>query len=559
MCTRLMRSRRSAVLTLALAGFMSAHVFGLSPQTATEEEPVPTVRVSTHLVLVDAVVTDKHNQPVLGLRAEDFTVQEKGKSQKIAFFSVPAQPGSRPVVPSLPPGTYSNRPEYRAPHGPTTVIVLDVANTPFQDQSYGRLQMLKFVREQHQAGQSMAIFALTNRLWLLQDFTDDPEVLSKALLRYEPGEPIISPGTTGAVVTPLPAGSSLAGAYAEIQRFQEVEVAYFMDRRIDTTLLAMRSLARILGGIPGRKNVIWLTAGFPFSLFPDDLSQLDLPRSDPMQCGSAGCVTMPSTRIGAPAGVRHDQYADRIRDVAAQLASSQLAIYPVDVRGLETKTSVNSITSQMTMEEMAWETGGRAFVNRNDVHNGVAMALQDNSASYTIGYYPDNKKWDQKYRTISVKVNRAGVEVRHRHGYFAVDPTEVKDKQPAQELTEALLDRAPDTLVIFDAMVTPADKGKTRVDFLIDPSSISVENVTGGKKVDVDFYAAIVSTGGKLLASQSMRLDHTFPLDIYQKILQQGMRVHIDLDSPAGKNELRMAVRDGRTGYLGTINALATR
>lgn len=558
MCTRLIRSRRSAVLTLVLAG-IPAHLFGQAPQTATEEEPVPTVRVSTHLVLVDAVVTDKHNQPVLGLKAEDFTVQEKGKRQKIAFFSVPAQAGSRPAVPSLPPGTYSNRPEYRAPHGPATVIVLDVANTPFQDQNYGRLQMLKFVREQHQAGQSMAIFTLTNRLWLLQDFTDDPGVLSKALLRYEPGEPIISPGTTGAVLTPLPAGSALAGAYAEVQRFQEVEVAYFMDRRIDTTLLAMRSLARILGGIPGRKNVIWLTAGFPFSLFPDDLSQLDLPRSDPMSCGSAGCVTMPNSRIGAPAGARHDQYADRIRDVAAQLASSQLAIYPVDVRGLETKASVNSITSQMTMEEMAWETGGRAFVNRNDVHNGVAMALQDNSASYTIGYYPDNKKWDQKYRTISVKVNRVGVEVRHRHGYFAVDPTATKERQPAQELTEALLDKAPDTLVTFDAMVTPADKGKTRVDFLIDPSSISVEDVTGGKKVDVDLYAAIVSTGGKLLASQSMRLDHTFPLDIYQKILQQGMRVHIDLDSPAGKNELRMAVRDGRTGYLGTINTLATQ
>jgi VWFA-related protein len=558
MVTPLVRATRSAVLILALAQFMPVLLFGQGPQAQTPEEPVPTVRVSTHLVLVDAVVTDKRNQPILGLKAEDFTVQEKGKNQKIAFFSPPAEPGNHPAVPPLPPGTYSNRPEYRAPRGPVTVIVLDVANTPFQDQTYGRLQMLKFVREQHQAGQSMAIFTLTNRLWLLQDFTEDPEVLGKALLRYEPGEPIISPGTTGAVVSAYPAGSALAGAYAEIQRFQEVEVAYFMDRRIDTTLLAMRSLARILGGIPGRKNVIWLTAGFPFSIFPDDLSQLDLPRSDPMSCGSAGCVTMPTSRIGAPAGARHDQYADRIRDVAAQLASSQLAIYPIDVRGLETKASVNSITSQMTMEEMAWETGGRAFVNRNDVHNGVAMALQDNSASYTIGYYPDNKKWDQKYRTINVKVNRTGVEVRHRHGYFAVDPSAAKDRQPGQELSEALLDRAPDTLVIFDAMVTPADKGKTRVDFLIDPSSITVEDVAGGKKVDVDFYAAIVSAGGKLLASQSMRLDHTFPLDMYQKIVQQGMRVHVDLDSQSGKNELRMAVRDGRTGYLGTINAFPT-
>jgi VWFA-related protein len=553
----LMLARCSVTLILAISGFVSAPLWAQTSQADAQEPPVPTIRVSTHLVLIDVVVTDKYGQPMLGLRAQDFTLEEKGKNQKISFFTPPASSGSQPAAPPLPPGTYSNRPEYRAPRGPTTVLLLDAANTPFQDQSYGRIQMLEFVRDQAQAGQPMAIFALTSELVLLQDFTSDPQILLNALLQYQPHESI----GAGTLQHPPDLANSfrlnpaLAEANAEIQHFQAVEVAYVMDRRVETTLSALRSLARILGGIPGRKNVVWLTAAFPFSLFPNDLTFTGLSQSEPTPCSIRGCVTMPTNQSRKQPDFENNRYAERVRDVAAQLASSQVAIYPVDVRGLATNSKVTGIPSQMTMQEMAWETGGRAFVNRNDIHNGIALALRDNSASYTIGYYPEDKHWDRKYRTINVKVNRGGVDVRHRRGYFAIDPSQGKDRKPDQELAEALQDKAPDTQVVFDATVRPVDKTEMSVEFLIDVSSISAEDAPGGKKVDVGFYAAIFSPAGKVLASQSARLDHTFPLETYRQILQQGMKVHVDLDSPPGKNELRMAVRDNHTGYLGTINA----
>ena len=74
-------------------------------QQAASEPPVPTIRVNTHLVLVDVVVTDKNGNRVQGLKAEDFTLQEKGKNQKISVFTSAAETKAA-AAPKLPPGIY---------------------------------------------------------------------------------------------------------------------------------------------------------------------------------------------------------------------------------------------------------------------------------------------------------------------------------------------------------------------------------------------------------------------------------------------------------------------
>ena len=112
----------------------------LPAQSPQEPGQVPglSIRVSSRLVLVDVVVTDKHGQPLLGLQPADFTVTEKGKPQKISVFTPPNQSGAKPPARTLAPGVYSNRPEYRAPGGPPTVILLDAANTPLAEQTNAR-------------------------------------------------------------------------------------------------------------------------------------------------------------------------------------------------------------------------------------------------------------------------------------------------------------------------------------------------------------------------------------------------------------------------------------
>jgi VWFA-related protein len=172
--------RLSIVLCLSLVGSSP-----LGAQSIQEPEQVPglTIRVASRLVLVDVVVTDKHGQPVPGLKPSDFTVTEKGKPQKISVFTPPNQT-ARPAAPALAPGVYSNRPEYRSPGGPPTVILLDAANTPLAEQTNARSQMLKWVLDEYRPGDRVAVFALTEKLVLLSDFTDDPQVLLSVLRQY---------------------------------------------------------------------------------------------------------------------------------------------------------------------------------------------------------------------------------------------------------------------------------------------------------------------------------------------------------------------------------------
>jgi hypothetical protein len=212
------------------------------------------------------------------------------------------------------------------------------------------------------------------------------------------------------------------------------------------------------------------------------------------------------------------------------------------------------------MLDIAHETGGRAYVNQNEIKFGVERAFQDSAASYTLGYYSENKKYDGRYRTIKIKVKRDGVDVQNRRGYFAVEPVQLKGPGAEQAVTSALNDAAPSTMVAFTAQVIPsADnrtaKGKVGVSFLVDAATVSAEDAGSGKKLNVAFYAAVYSTDGKMMANRSMKVDQTFDANTYQQIVQHGLLLHMDLDPQPGNNQLRLGVQDNRTGLVGSLGA----
>ena len=563
-----------------------------TPQPATEP-PAPTIRVTTHMVLVDVVVTDKQGKAIPGLHAEDFVVEENGKAQKIASLVTPAENAPTPP-PVLPPGIYSNRSQYRSPGKAINVLLLDAMNTPFTDQAYARRQMLEFVKQQFKPGERMAIFALTGQLRVLQDFTSDPQILQTALQTYKPqqqtliggGQPPTSnePGgsTPSSTVTTLDAstappsdsGTSGSGGFgrgggggggaeasigialAALQSFEGAQIAYAKDERAVLTLNALNSLSRILGGIPGRKNLIWVTGDLPFSFIPEDRTvtnaelEEDLPSLNTRRVGEHAA--------GNYAATFRQLHAEEIRETAARLASGQVAVYPVDARGLTLSLATDA---QETMREMARETGGRAYVNQNEIKFGVERAFEDEYAAYTLGYYPDNKKYDGKYRQIKVKVKRDGVDVQNRRGYYAIDPTLTKGYNPQAEVVSALGDVVPSTLVAFTAQVKPPSansaKDKIGVSFLVDAHTLSTEDTAGGKHLNFSIYAAVYSPAGKMLTSQKQKVDQSFDASTYEKILQQGVMMHMDVDPQPGNNQMRLAVQDGRTGLVGTIDAPA--
>ncbi len=577
---------RSALCVVLILNLASSPTL-LNAQQASGEIPSITFRATTRLVTVDVVVTDKKGHPVTGLKAEDFTVEENGKKQKIAIFTPPGATSYKISPP--PPGILSNHVENVGSEAPPIVLMIDALNSPFKDQAYARSEMLKYVVEQSNSGRQMAVVALTDRVHVLQQFTSDPQVLLQAIKNYRPQEQILKPGPPPAESSVLTSAGGkgevspqvanlIEATQDEIASFNTLQIGFDLERRTVISIEAMRSLSRLLGGLPGRKNVVWLTSYMPFDLIPEDraVSDAELLADLPAQGRARSVNVNAGGSLAAEQRALHNQ---EIRDAESRLASANIAIYPVDLHGLisgqESMAAVSGahstdihgaalanaalaqsnslLSSQGSMREVAAETGGRAYMNENEIRQGVALASADSQASYMLGYYPENKKWDGKYRSIKIKVAQGDTEVRHRKGYFAIDPATEKNVNFENDVANALQIGAPATQVSFMAQAKATDPGKVRVVFLVDAHTLSAEDAGGKKKMNVAMYASIYDAHGKNLGTRSLTVDQAFDDATYQQILAKGMMAPIDMDIPAGGQELRLAVLDNKTGFIGTV------
>jgi VWFA-related protein len=190
---------RVAILAAALTPVVSAQQGGRSePQqpsstpTAAGQEPgslrtsgAPTLRVMTRLVQVSVIVSDKHGNPVTGLKKDDFLVLDNKKPREIQVF-VEELNGAAPVGNSaLAPETFTNRPEEQAGHfASVSVILLDTLNTEFGDQALAQKQVLKFL-DTVQAHDHIALYWLgSDGLRVLHEFTTDPGTLRETLAKF---------------------------------------------------------------------------------------------------------------------------------------------------------------------------------------------------------------------------------------------------------------------------------------------------------------------------------------------------------------------------------------
>src|SRR6476646_8190157 len=246
-----------------------------APTTAQtpEQKPAPVyesatvLKSITRLVVVDVVATDK-NGAVTDLKSDDCAVLEDGKEQKIRVFNF-QQPHALPAgsvavaLPKLPENVYSNAARYNASSA-LNVVLLDALNTNLPHQAYVRDQMIRYL-EQMPEGQPVAVYALSTKLTLLQDFTDDPAVLKKVAKGIKNNmSPLLDNAAGGPDVELLPAGLADSGImpaqmFSAIQSFEQERVAFQTDMRITFTLTALTTISRALSGYPGRKNLIWIS------------------------------------------------------------------------------------------------------------------------------------------------------------------------------------------------------------------------------------------------------------------------------------------------------------
>lgn len=443
----MLRHVLKCILGLGLVSFASAQTPqptpAASPQSSASVSSQPqaptTIHAHAKLVVVDVTISDKNGNAIHNMKKSDFTVLENGNPQTIGTFeehvALSADDAVKfPPMPPLPPGVFTNITP--APiNSAVNIILIDSLNTPYDDQAYLRTQLVNYINHSR-PGTSVAIFGLTTTLTMLQGFTSDPEILKRIVSKQlGNASPLMARTQTGENATDIAVSSAPGGSVLAAQEFQSFQATTVngspqLALRSKLTLEAFNTIARYLGNIPGRKNLVWFSGSFPIDLqIPNQI--------DPIGVDSfAGSNT-------------ESEFGQTIK----LLARAQVAVYPVDCRGVQASPQSTGeyqgniaangnpaaflgdkanfehgmAAEHSTMERLASSTGGKAIFNENNLAKATAQVIEIGSNYYTLTYTPSNTNWRGDFRKIEVKLAQQGYTLAYRHGYWADDPDSPKN------------------------------------------------------------------------------------------------------------------------------------
>lgn len=598
-------SQTATAAASGATGATPASTTASTPPAATSEPSAATFKTKAQLVQLDVVATDAQGKPVLGLQQSDFTVLEDGVPQQVGVFE-PHAPGIRNAESApapdikLPPNTFTNRVTAPPVEGTLNILLLDVWNTPVTDQAYARKQAIEFLKTLPK-GKPLAIFVLGSKLSMVQGFTDDSSTLvaaaekvlnERSTLLTTEAERQSQQGFTDSIARNALPGLAATGAPAEAikalqtgggvdvgsaqarTRSEAVTEAERTAQRVSVTLAAFLATARSVSSYPGRKNLVWLSGSFPVTLKP---TAADFNR-----------ISIGSTS-SAPGQAVRENFLEAIRAVATALAAARIAVYPVDVRGIQTSgvdlslgaaesgtfagtgeptqfgRNLNSqsearFSDRSSMKEVAEQTGGEVIAG-NDVRGAIGRALDDGSTYYALAYVPAKDNLSKEFRKIEVKTNRPGLKLAYRPGYFpnsALDTASAK----ANPLIVALQPGVPDATVIpLTVEVLPPDDRakKTRITSTIDIHGLEfAETVDHRHRGVLDCVAVAFSLEGVPVAQASNRVDVTLPAGEYETIVQNGLTVRQEIELAPGRYALRLGVMDRGTQAIGTLTIPVT-
>jgi VWFA-related protein len=513
---------------------------------APAQEP-PSIRVTTRLVQVGVIVLDAKGRPVEGLTKDDFTLLDKNVPQRIQEFSVVSEKSAPPRQP-LAPGLFTNDWQFKPqpPAANATVILFDALNTPFADQAYARQQLLAFLG-QLRSHDRVALYSLGAQVRILHEFTDDPASLARAARRVE--------GRTPLELDAQPAESTNNESFdLWIQETSQRLIDFYTINRVQTTLVAMEAIARHVAQLPGRKNLIWISGSFPISIGLDEPFQAQEENQD---------TNSAEQRL----------FAEEMERTARVLNQANIAIYPVDARGLvlnsgfratqadpslmrDTRRNplVNVTQTQSSMAMIAERTGGRAYYNRNDISNAIRQAMDESRVTYILGFYPVHNQWDGSWRQLKVRVKKQGVQVRHRVGYVAFAEEKLPPSQKIEErLLAALQSPLEATELTLAAHCSLAGPDKLHVLLRVSPDKVLFK--PSGGKFTGGFDIHYVSVPGKGKPEvQAGGFD--FDLDKAQlnSIFKKGFLIERTLALSPETERLKIIVRDRESGSIGTLD-----
>ena len=521
------------------------------------------MRITTNLVQVDAVITDKNGKLVTDFRPEELQLFENNRSQKITHFSYiapdapsgPSKPVTGKGLPGVPPDRLRPEDVRR-----TIALVVDDLGLSFQSTHFVRRALKQFVDQQMQTGDLVAIIRTSGGMGALQQFTSDRRQLYAAIdhIKWYPG------GRSEVSAFTAPTRGKFGGEFdAKSKELEEFRSDLFSVG----TLGAISYVVRGLSDLPGRKSIVLISDGFKVT------------------------DNEPLSRT-----TRNDRTLRRLQQLIDETTRASVVIHTINASGLQARSSLraedsladpNSPSGAMSAERveqalrdrgnealdlqsglhyLADQTGGTSLHNSNDIAGGIKRII-DEKGYYLIGYRPDQTTFDSKtgrptYHHLSLKVLRSGkFNVRMRNGFYGA-VSEDKSTSAAGDAREQILHAL---ISPFGAAGVPirltslfANDAKTgsfmRSLLHVDASALTfTDEPDDWHQAQFDVVAVTFGEDGKIVDEVS-RVDRLRVRgEAYQRVLKAGFvyMVTVPIKKP-GAYQLRVALRDQASERVGS-------
>ncbi len=577
---------KRSVSSLVLIALTFSTLVPLYAQQPSQSPADDVVRISTNLVQVDAVVTNKDGNPIKDLTAADFVVSQDGKPQKVVSVTyVDVETPDQPVV-------ALNKTDKKAPIAPPTrtrpenagrvlTFVVDDGNCSSSQLGMmaSRQALEKFVNEQMRADDLVAIYQTRSGSSVLQQFTSDKAQLMRVArkIRWYPPTGMCSGNATGDFFDPArtTSGNSMrGGAPVNFESDTDRANRNRIDNRTRSNQVVgligvLRYITRGLQRVAGRKTLFLLSDGIP--LFETASEQKGTTNS-PM-----ATLKMGDARFA-------------ILDLIDSANRASVVINTVDVRGVligggdisaedqfegfggrggninvtskigATRSAAIS-NSQSGMSYLAEETGGRFYHDANDLSVPVKRALNLEKGYYLIGYQPDEDTFKgKKFNKIEITVKRPELNVRARSGFYSVTDESLRSKKRTgdSELYEAIASPLPTSGLDLQLTAffgnTGSEGSFVRTFLHLAGDQISfVDEPNGVKKGVFDVVAVTLNEKNEVVEDFNGTHTIRFPAENLTVIRQNGLIYTADIPvKKPGVYNFRVAIRDVASKQLGS-------
>lgn len=405
------------------------------------------IRSQSNLVLVDAVVTGKHNKPVLGLKQGAFRIYQDGKEQPITSFSVPAESNA-----------HTQTPQY-------VLFFFDATTVGLIDQKRARAGAVKFVQKVKQPNLYFAAEDYTGVTRLIQNFTTNRSLIAKAVSEFKFGNISANTGELGT------------------ERF----------------LFTLTNVCRSLGQLPGRKALVLLSGGFPIEhIWQDQLTMM-------IEAANRSNVTIyPIDAHGlSDTGLQANnavQTFDLKQTGAGNSLNSQFnnrSVVPNKSSDTPNLSGTSkAVIGQELLNTLAEGTGGFSILNSNDYYRSLSKVAEDLHQYYTLGFVPPPNEKGVRYHHIEVKAEGGGLKVRAREGYYENRPRDLLAGKPVgDELLKDATGSKPGAIpVSISAPYFYLGSGKARVNVAlgIPNKALHLDKSKGGYKYELNVLGLVL-------------------------------------------------------------------